>query len=372
MNGYNSKNISWTMPGVIALILWIGMLSFQAISAEQGVAGKAMLLKLESVASEEAGLPTPDGLEWYRFANHTHSEYSHDSETPVGLLIWSAGSHGAKSISITDHRTMEACLDPHFQTIYGCTPICGEEWGGGSGHAGLINMEYGDPMEGWTVEEMIPEALSRGATIIVNHPFDTGTPWPHAPFLHEGIRGIEIWNGPWVWIDNQSAVNWWQDVMAEGRMVFGIGGSDVHYYPLNPLLPCNYVLSASSEPDDIQAGVDAGRISISMNEKKTTCFMWCDSDLNGSYETVLGDNIAVQAQKKIRFKIEIFLGEGLKLNLHTSQGNFHSRTVGSGNPWTMVVAATVGPQTKDFLRLEVRKGLLGNMWAITNPIFVNY
>ena len=317
------------------------------------------------------GFERSDGLSWYELANHTHSEYSHDSETPVWLLIWSAGSHGAKSICITDHRDCESQMDQNFRKINGCTPIGGEEWGSGDCHIGLFNLEYGDPMVGWTVEEMIPEALARGATIIVNHPFG-GTEWSYYPMLHDGIRGIEVWNGPWAWIDNHSAVTWWHEILCEGRIVIGIGGSDVHYFPLNPLLPCNYVLAESDDPDDIQDAVEGGRISISANENKVKCFLWCDTDLNGEFETAIGDNIIVQEPKFIRFGIEVYNGTGMKLTLFTSDEKVHSTVVGDGDPWIQKITAQVGPGTRDFLRLELRKGLFQLMYAMTNPILVNY
>lgn len=344
-----------------------------AIDAREGgqVRQNIELMLNEDAKDGKRGVEPPAGYDWYKLANHTHTEHSHDSDTPVWLGIWSAGSHGANSIAITDHRTLEAYLDPGFTKLNGCTPLLGEEWGSGDCHIDLLNIDYGDPMDDWDIEEMIPEALSRGATILVNHPFG-GTEWSYYPYLHDGIEGIEIWNGPWIWMDNQSAVSWWHDLMADGRMVTGIGGSDVHYYPLNPLLPCNHVLAESQEPDDIQAGVEGGRIVITMNESSARCLLWCDSDLDGTYETVVGDNLIIPESRKIKIKIEVYDGEDMELVLKTSAGKYLSRNVGAGDPWTLSGTAQLGPNTKDFLRLELRDGLLDIMYAITNPIFVNY
>ncbi|MAE71612.1 MAG: hypothetical protein CME06_14235 [Gemmatimonadetes bacterium] len=137
-------------------------------------------------------------LDWFLLANHCHTRASHDSSTPLTTLLAQAALHGFASINITDHRTLEACSYPSFEPSFGVIPICGEEWGS-DGHAGLPNMPPdADSMDGWEIADMVPEARAIGATVIANHPFFSGDPWPEHR-LSLGIEGIEVWNSIWWW-----------------------------------------------------------------------------------------------------------------------------------------------------------------------------
>ena len=311
----------------------------------------------------------------FLFANHCHSELSHDSATPVAVLLSQAALHGASAINVTDHRTLTQCSDDDFHPFLGVYPMCGEEWGS-DGHAGLLNMPPdGDPMDGWTIPDMVLEATAQGATIVANHPFYEGDPWPEER-VSEGIEGIEVWNGPWWWmlaatLPNQQATRWWQDHLEEGRRIFAIGGSDVHYVGLNPLRPCNYVLAEGPEPEAIQRAVEAGRLGISEDEKGPRAFLWADADGDGEYETPMGTDLEVASPTWIGIRIAVKKGKGDQLFLYTREGLVHSTKV-DHKSWELRLAARVDATTRDFLRIELRGTLTNTMKSMTNPIYVNY
>lgn len=316
----------------------------------------------------------PAGLAWYKFAYHTHTLYSSDASATVERRIRGAAAEGADVVSITDHGNMNVYTDPMFTTLDGCVPMLGEEWGSEiDGDAGLLNPTPGSPIGGARVPDMIPLAQARGATIIANHPYNTSEPWRYTD-LHLGIQGIETLNTPvYILSGYPASVDWWNGFLARGRIVFGIGGSDNHTDSAFSLSPCNYVLSASTNPDDMQDAIEAGHITTSQTPSAGHCFIWCDTDDDGTYETPLGTNITIAQQQTIRFRVDVYGTETMTLLLFSKEGQLASLQAESGQPWTVVLEASVNASTKDFLRAEVRtENVAYPLESITNPIYINY
>lgn len=345
------------------------------ISSAAAFAPKSFTPMDVQVAAEgaaAAGVTLPSGYAWYKFANHTHTTYS-DGYVSLEERLQEAASNGADAVSILDHRTQDACSDPLFTTTNGCVPMCGEEWGWDF-HVGMLNMEAGDPMRGWSLEAAIPVALSRGATLVVHHPFTIGSaPWPYADF-NVGIRCIEVWTTlAYSFSGSIEATAWWNGFLKKGRLVVAIGGSDMHTSG-NSLSPCNYVLATSPQPDALQQAIEAGRITISADSAAARCFVWCDADGDGTYESPVGTTVPVTEHRTLPFRVEVYSGEGRTLNIITSTGPLASLTVGEGDPWRADLLATVEPNTKDYVRAEIPDpdDALNPMDCITNPIYVNF
>lgn len=318
-------------------------------------------------------VPPPAGHAWYKFANHIHTTYS-DGDATVAQCIQRSAANGADAVSILDHRTQGACSDPEFTIIDGCVPMCGEEWGW-NGHLGMLNMDPGDPMAGWTLEQAIPEALARGATLVVHHPKTLGgDPWPYED-LHPGIRGIEVWNSPsYLFGSGAESTAWWNSLLSKGCVAFAIGGCDTHAASGNTLTPCNYVLAASPQPDDLQQGIEAGRIAVLADKDSPRCLIWCDANHDGTFEAPLGALVLATESGTLRFRIEVYSGQGRQLQIMNSEGLAHALTIGEGNPWRVDIETPAGPNTKDYLRAEIPdpETVLNPMDCITNPIYVNY
>ncbi len=339
----------------------------------------AVYMNLQQTASGSVpGVAPPAGLRWVYFAHHTHTDYS-DGRDTVQNRILEAASFDADIVSITDHRTMEQCMDPWFIEQDGCIPMRGVEWGGG-GHACILNMTGNDPLDlkpgggTYTIEETIPLALACGGTILIAHPFDDGTPWPHG-FAHAGIRGVGVWTTPF---PNADARGWWASHITLGRILVGIGESDHHLERIfsteisNSLVPCNYVLAASKQPADVQAAVEAGRIAVAGAAGVARTFVWCDQEGDGVYETPMGTNIIVTQPKRLRFRVEVYGGAGILGNIMVYSGNGGVKTtLGSGDPWRLDYEADVTAATKDYFRSELR-GAFGVFQSFSNPVYINY
>lgn len=326
----------------------------------------------------DAGIAPPAGLNWYKFANHTHTKpYSSDGRCTVAQRIAGAGTEGADCVSITDHGNCDAYYDPDFKETNGCIPMNGLEWGSDiDGDAGLLNLTPGPPVGGSVVEQMIPLALARGATIIANHPFIYNEPWIHED-LHQGITGIEIWTMAIItpeFTHYDDAIAWWHGLIAKGRIITGIGGSDNHDPMLSNLKPCNHILAVSPQPDDIQDAVEAGRITLSSTPAAGRCFLWCDVDGDALFETYMGQNVAAPPAGTLRFRVEVYDAEGTTLKLYNAAGLVNTYIVGVGAPWTLDAVAGVTGDTKDFVRAELyyANQPLNPLMAVTNPIYVHY
>ncbi len=332
-----------------------------------------LILEEEGAGPAGEGVPLPAGHSWYLFANHTHTSYSSDSSTLLSDRIGLAGTEGADAVSITDHGNLEACSAPAFVETNGCIPMCGEEWGSDvDGDAGLLNPTAGPNIGGAALEDMIPQALARGATIIANHPFISSEPWTRED-LHLGISGIEVWTTMLYAVSGgDAAVAWWNGFLSKGRIVFCIGGSDNHTTSYMSLRPCNYVLAESAYPDDLQESIEAGRISISSEKDGGWCQVWADPGLTGQF-VPMGSNLHIAGNQSIRFRLDAYNAAGLTLNVITATGSAHSYTIGEGDPWRVDFVAAANSATKDFVRAEIRTGNIAYpVESISNPIYVNY
>ncbi len=313
----------------------------------------------------------PSGYGWYIFANHLHCNIEpDDGSISLKAVIQNAGTHKANYCSITSHRTMNACSDGDFQPWNGCIPTCGEEWGGGE-HAGLLNMDGGDPMVGWTAQDMIASVIPRGGFVIANHPMGppvgNGAIWDDP--LWPGMDGVEVWNTVWIGTPNGLARDWWEYHLVNGRRAFCIGGSDVHYPLLNPCMPCNAVLAANNDADSVLHAVRNGCMCILTDENAGKCVMWGDMDNDGTFETLMGGDARIDEPRTIKLRAEVYDREGDKLSLYTAAGKLGEYEVGAGNPWAIEFSAEAGPDTRDYFRGEVAATL--SMHSISNPIYIN-
>ncbi len=356
----------------------LSLLLVVSIAMPVGAFNPMTLQKTAEGAAE--GVAPPAGLQWVCFAHHTHTDYS-DGRDTVRNRILEAASFGADIVSICDHNTLAGCNDPWFVEQDGCIPMRGDEWGGmGRGHACVLNMTGDDPLDvkpGGTLyplEEMIPAMRARGGTIFINHPFDDGNGWPEG-FARAGICGVGAWTTPF---PNADARGWWAGHITNGRILVAIGESDHHLEKIlstaisNSLVPCNYVLAASKQPGDVQAAVEAGRITIAGSKGAARTFVWCDQNGDGVYETPMGTNIVVTQPKRLRFRVEVYEGAGILGNIMVYSMNAGVKTtLGSGSPWRIDYEADVTADTKDFVRAELR-GAFGVFQSLSNPVYINF
>jgi hypothetical protein len=151
-----------------------------------------------------------------------------------------------------------------------------------------------------TDEEVRARFLSaheRGATIIVDHPFDEG-----CPFLFDittlPIDAIEVWNGP-MRESNLKAVGYWQSLLAAGKKIPISGGSDYHHDTpfIFPGGPTTCVYAMSNSPADILAAVRGGHSYITFAPDAPVLQM-------ESGTSILGDTVSLSGAGQIHIKLE--------------------------------------------------------------------
>lgn len=192
---------------------------------------------------------------------HMHTIASDGVLTAVELAAV-AKSHGLDFIAITDHNQMLS--HAALPRVPGLTIIPGMEWTHYQGHSNFLGVDqpYDEPFFTNTPEEAakrFASARERGALIVIDHPYDEG-----CPFLFDLAQlpfdCFEIWNGP-MRESNLRAVGIWHAMLAAGRKVPAVGGSDFHRSELflYPGGPTNCVYSNSAGEKDILEAVRKGR-----------------------------------------------------------------------------------------------------------------
>lgn len=195
---------------------------------------------------------------------HSHTLASDGVHTAEELAL-KALRNGLDFVAITDHNQFVERAS--LRQVEGVTLIPGVEWTHYQGHANFIGVErpYDAPFATNTFDEALSRfksARERGALVSINHPFDEG-----CPFLFDidalPFDVIEIWNGP-MRESNLRAVGFWQQLLASGKKVPAVGGSD--YHRDTPFIflggPSMGVYAESRGASDILAAVAAGHSFI--------------------------------------------------------------------------------------------------------------
>ena len=260
----------------------------------------------------------------------------------------------------------------------------------------------------------------------VNHPTAFFCcPWLQ-PVLHE-TDSLEIWNAMYHlpnmngWASHPT----WDKELRKGRRITGVGGSDTH--KLNGIEawlfghgnPTTRVFAQSKTPEAVLEGIQKGRVSLSWKADGEYLDFTADTDGNGSFETMVGENLLMLAPEKVSFRVTIgngakgmwwqkkevremgantlkglldgtydlkdILGSLFSRNRYVvgvlKNGLLHRVFVLTGGAHELTFSETLGGDARDYYRVElignppiffVHRLLYGRVMAITNPIYVNF
>jgi hypothetical protein len=166
---------------------------------------------------------------WYRGDLHSHSEHSDGANTIAEIAAF-AKVRKLDFLAVTDHNTTT-----HHAVIDGMKRpplllIPGEEVTTYSGHANVwglrewVDFRFTTDLE---IHRLLKWVEARGRPFSINHPKTVGPPWK---FTDPGFAIREVWQAPWRWYNWQS-VREWDELLAAGRRVIPVGGSDAHSVP---------------------------------------------------------------------------------------------------------------------------------------------
>jgi hypothetical protein len=301
---------------------------------------------------------TGRGAAWYRGDAHLHTVHSDGSRTPAEVVA-AARAAGLDFVVSTDHNTSSAagawgaCADPYLLVIDG------EEVTTRDGHWTALGLPAGTWVD-WryrAADAALPRHLDQvhaaGGLAVAAHPMApcAGCGWG---FGFAGMDAVEVWNGPWT-LDDEAALAAWDALLAAGRWLPAVGGSDAHGASDVIGLPQNVVYAAGLDRDHILAGIRAGRVWIAGS---------ADVDLSlravsGDREAGIGERLGAGDDAPV--EVTLTVDGGTRSRLVTDQGVVAS---GSGR-----VAWTTTPRRARYVRAEVRRAP-DVMVALTNPVFL--
>ena len=360
---------------------------------------------------------------WLAGDLHVHTCHSHDAycgpsddntgpdefytlSGDVSERFLEASLRGLDYLAITDHNDVRSQSDPGFGS-HGVIGVPGYE-NSLDGHAQMLGATSILPST--DVAQMAADFRSGGGVFQANHPADglteeLETDCSNADKLNWGygfdipVDSVEVWNISWhlqpplpAMTSNEDAATYWECWLQRGARVAATGGSDSHWLSTSAVQgvgnPTTWVFSRTRDGSGVIAAIKEGRTSVSLVPPVLggpRLLLEADADRNGSYESMIGDEVPPGTPMLVRAEGLLTAGFvevrangrdvfGLKMVLPGQSVKF---TAPSGTGW--VRAMLRGQDLRD-QRRTICDSLLGSqttycrnrivMLALTSPIYI--
>lgn len=275
------------------------------------------------LSDQPGSAPRPRG--WVRGELHCHTLHS-DGDSLPEEIVRQAEALGLDFLAVTDHNNRTQQIDlarietslmliPGYEitTYYGHANV----WGDGDWVDFRVTSEA-------DMADVLAQAKANGYLVSVNHPRPFGPDWTFTDV--EGYECVEIWNGPWRFL-NQSCVSFWESRLAQGKRLTALGGSDHHFskreHPARLGMPTTWIFCDSQPtPKKLLDAIRAGRTMISRAPDSASM----DIRINGA---IVGDTLTPQAAREAYVTIETNAAAGLILMLIGSEQILFQREITS-------------------------------------------
>jgi len=335
-----------------------------ALSEEQGSRG----------AEEQGrGGAVSCGLRWYRGDLQSHTHHS-DGTGGLADLAAAARAQGLDFVAVTEHNTISHWA--HLAAAGGddLLLIPGQEITTYYGHAnawGAHSWQEFRCRDNATMARIIDAVHAAGGLFSVNHPKDNGPAWEYSSDLP--FDCVEAWQGLWA-ANNDQSLAFWDSPLRQGRRVVAVGGSDKHVKPFTGETsqydlgtPTTWVYAEELSTAGILAGILAGHVFISANPQGPELYLTADTDGDGLYEVMMGDEVIVAAGQTVALRAQVVGGRGLVLRIVSGDG-VESVPIESDDFAHRWQARLKGAT---FYRLELAEPTLALVRrALSNPIYV--
>ncbi len=320
---------------------------------------------------------------WYKGDTHMHTLNS-DGLLTKGQLVDYCKKKGLDFMIITDHNfnsVEKAYFDGDMLVMQG------QEVTGKTGHVNVwgkrvpFEMPYSlDSQEDY--KAILDACKKAGATVSVNHPFDTNCPFTHDLEAFD-FDCVEVWNTV-MHSDNIKNRDWWVSQLLKGRRIAAVGGSDFHrnYYRLPILaMPTTRVYAEEKSEEAILKAMREGRSVITNSPDSTMLYMKCAN-------AQVGDTVSLESAQKLELTVTD-LKAGYTVRVFNNDKELYTYTAKKG---TKIFMCAIDIEEKGFVRAEVTykfnpltkriykfvesKFLKSNgevpdfIYALTNPIWV--
>ena len=267
------------------------------------------------------------GPGWYRGDLHCHSHHS-DASGSLADLAAAARAQGLDFLAVTEHNTVSHL--PHLAAHAGpdLLLIPGEEITTDHGHANAwgirrwheFRCEDGDQMA-----QVVADVRATGALISVNHPKEGGPPWEFGDEAR--FDCLEVWQAPW-FVFNDQSLALWDRLLREGHRITAVGGSDMHQPPFDGEVgdlavgePCTWVYAEKLSVAGVLAGLKAGHVFISEDTRGPRLFLAADTDGDGRYGAMMGDEVRLPAGATVRLRCRVEGALGCQLRIRSMEGD---------------------------------------------------
>jgi hypothetical protein len=271
------------VPGPIPTGTWEVVVGKAKIAETPAAYDVCIILRTEATLPPQPRAPyqdpgvLDDETRWYAGDFHVHSRESGDARPTIDETLEFAQGVGLDFIMLSEHNTnsgltLYASVQPDFPKLL---LVPGVEWTTYAGHANAIGavdwVDHKPDVRGMTAASAIQQYHDQGALFSINHPtvpggnFCIGCPW-EIPVDPASIDGVEVQSGIW------AAVNYWEQICADGSHAAAIGGSDDHSggqasgaldSPIGT--PTTMVFADALSVDAILEGVRSGRTVVKIN-----------------------------------------------------------------------------------------------------------
>lgn len=180
--------------------------------------------------------------QWFKGNLHAHSTNSDGQLRPEQVIQWYR-SRGYHFLALTEHRVLTEAREVAEDFILlsgvemdGIDPTAGNYHLVGLGLKRAPDLSFYQGDRHWLetivdMQEMIAALREVGATVFLAHPYWSGEMSKNLLQM-EGCIGVEVWNGACeVWDCKGLSVVHWDDLLAAGRRLWGIGADDCHWWP---------------------------------------------------------------------------------------------------------------------------------------------